>query len=320
MNSSKDNSIGGFFELELDQGNHYHQNAVHLNLGRNCLEYIIRSTNYKTIYVPQYTCSALFDILDHLDIKVKRYPLKDNLEVDLNFSMINGDALFMYTNYFGLKDNYILSISKRIKNLIIDNCQAFFSKPLSKVDSFYSPRKFFGVSDGAYLVTEKVYQCMLETDVSSGRLRHLTGRIEQGPQTAFDDFQLHELSLEKEGLKKMSNLTSTILQSINYEKAGDKRNINYRLLHKKLGASNMVKLDFDLSLKPMVYPFMSEKEDLRSKLIRNKVFVATYWPNILEECAIDSIEFNFAKNIIPLPVDQRYGEKEMEFIATLILE
>jgi len=82
----------------------------------------------------------------------------------------------------------------------------------------------------------------------------------------------------------------------------------------------MLKLDFDLSLIPMVYPYLSKKKDLRSKLIDNEVFVATYWPNILEACAIDSLEYNFAKNIIPLPIDQRYGKKEMESIVQLILE
>jgi hypothetical protein len=320
MNSSKHNPIGGFFELELAKGKHYYQNAINLNLGRSCLEYIIRSTNYKTIYVPQYTCSVLFDRLSTLDINVKHYPLNENLEIDLDFNLINGDVLFMYTNYFGLKDNYIISISKSIKNLIIDNCQGFFSKPIENVDSFYSPRKFFGVPDGAYLVTKKKYVGILEKDASSDRLKHLMERIEHGPQKSFKNFQTHELELNKEGLKEMSILTSAILQSIDYEKAAERRNKNYRILHKKLSDSNFLKLSFDLNLIPMVYPYLSKKENLRSKLIDNEIFVATYWPNVLEECGIGSLEYNFAKNIIPLPIDQRYGKKEMEFIAQLILE
>lgn len=320
MNLSKRNPTGGFFELELSKGQHYHKDAVNLNLGRSCLEYIVRSAKYKTIYVPHYTCSVLFDRLSTLNIVVKRYPLSESLEIDLDFGQVNEDTLFMYTNYFGLKDNYISSISKKIKNLIIDNCQAFYSKPIKNVDSFYSPRKFFGVPDGAYLITEKKYTKILERDVSSDRLKHLTGRIEEGPQRSFEKFQNHEVALNNEGLKSMSKLTSDLLQSINHEKAAKRRNDNYRFLHERLGGSNMLKLDFDLKLIPMVYPYISNKEGLRAKLIDNEVFVATYWPNVLKECSIDSLEYNFAKNIIPLPIDQRYGESEMKHIAQLILE
>ncbi|QQX76801.1 MULTISPECIES: hypothetical protein [Aequorivita] len=320
MNSSKRNPIGGFFELELSKVKHYHIDAVNLNLGRSCLEYIVRSTKYKTIYVPHYTCSVLFDRLATLDIIVERYHLNERLEIDLNLKQIKGDTLFMYTNYFGLKDKYIAAISEMIKNLIIDNCQAFFSKPIENVNSFYSPRKFFGVPDGAYLVTEKIYTKVLKRDVSSDRLKHLTERIEYGPQKAFKNFQNHEVDLNNEGLKAMSKLTSGMLQSINYEKAAKIRNDNYRFLHEKLGASNNLKLDFELNLSPMVYPYVSNKEYLRAKLIDNEVFVATYWPNVFKDCSIDSLEYNFAKNILPLPIDQRYGKKEMEFIAQLILE
>lgn len=320
MNLFKGNPIGGFFELELGKGEHYHKNTVNLNLGRSCLEYIVRSTNYKTIYVPKYTCSVIFDRLATLDIDVKHYALNESLEIEFDFEEIKDDALFMYTNYFGLKDNYIVSISKNIKNLIIDNCQAFFSKPLENVDSFYSPRKFFGVPDGAYLVTEKKYPSILERDVSLDRLKHLSGRIEYGPEKAYKSFQTHELKLNNEGLKAMSNLTNDMLKSINYENSAERRNENYMLLHERLGDSNMLNLDFDLNLSPMVYPFISSRENLRTKLIDNEVFVATYWPNVLAECSMGSLEYNFAKNIIPLPIDQRYGESEMEHIAQLILE
>ena len=32
-------SIGGYFELELPQGEEYHKNAIRLNTGRNAFEY-----------------------------------------------------------------------------------------------------------------------------------------------------------------------------------------------------------------------------------------------------------------------------------------
>ena len=50
------------------------------------------------------------------------------------------------------------------KNLIIDNAQAFFAKPLLGIDTFYSPRKFVGVSDGGILATKKILEGVLKNE------------------------------------------------------------------------------------------------------------------------------------------------------------
>jgi len=47
--------------------------------------------------------------------------------------------------------------------------------------------------------------------------------------------------------------------------------------------------------------------------------VATYWPNVFNWCENKTLEFDLAKNILPLPIDQRYGSEEMERIVELII-
>ena len=69
---------------------------------------------------------------------------------------------------------------------------------------------------------------------------------------------------------------------------------------------------------PMVYPFMTDDESLRDQLIKNKVFVARYWPNVLEWCQEKDLEYKLANRIIPLPIDQRYGEMEMNYIVEIL--
>lgn len=44
--------IGGYFELELPTFPEYHCEAIALNSGRFCLEYILRCRNYNKIYIP----------------------------------------------------------------------------------------------------------------------------------------------------------------------------------------------------------------------------------------------------------------------------
>ena len=37
--------IGGYFELELRGGEHYHKDAIRLNTARNCFEYVEKWVN-----------------------------------------------------------------------------------------------------------------------------------------------------------------------------------------------------------------------------------------------------------------------------------
>ena len=68
----------------------------------------------------------------------------------------NNDEFILWTNYYGnARDNEIKNVSEKYPNLIIDNCHAFFSKPIEGKFNCYSTRKFFGVSDGGYLVKLK---------------------------------------------------------------------------------------------------------------------------------------------------------------------
>ena len=69
----------------------------------------------------------------------------------------------------------------------------------------------------------------------------------------------------------------------------------------------------------MIFPYTSEAgQELRRKLIENKVFVAKYWPNVDEWAGGNSVETWMANHILPLPIDQRYGREDMKKIINLI--
>lgn len=69
----------------------------------------------------------------------------------------------------------------------------------------------------------------------------------------------------------------------------------------------------------MVYPFLpKEDKDIRNRLIKNRIYVARYWQNVLSWCNPQDIETKLAKNLIPIPIDQRYGEQEMNCIVEII--
>ena len=311
-------AIGGYFSLELPQREEYHKNAIRLNTGRNCLEYILRVRGYKKVHVPFYTCEAVMEPINKLGIPYEFYHIDIHFEIKDRFALKEGEAL-LYTNYFGLKQRYVEHLAEKVgSRLIVDNTQAFYAKPVAGIDTFYTCRKFFGVPDGAYLYCDKELDEEIEQDYSYDRVAHLVKRIDLSAEEGFKDFRRVDDGLDNQPIRKMSKLTQRMMQGIDYEAAAKCRRANFQLLHNAFGKVNNLELRLEDDAVPMVYPYLVPVEGLREKLIENKIFVARYWPNVLEWTKPDDIDYQLAYQMQPLPIDQRNGIEQMERIFKLI--
>ncbi len=310
-------AIGGYFELELNKQGEYHQDAIRLNTGRNALEYIILANSYKKIYIPYFTCGVLLQPLNKNNIIYEFYHIDENLEPVFDFSKIKDEA-FLYTNYFGLKDNYILNLSGKCKNLIIDNAQAFYAPPIKGINTFYSPRKFFGVPDGAYLFTDNTLKTTLKKDQSYQRFQHLLQRIDESAEQGYNNFIKNETLLNDLPVMQMSDLTKMILKAIDYKTVASKRINNFEYLEKHLKGINKITFKLNKGQVPMVYPFLTDDLALRDKLIKHKIYTSRYWDEVNTIVAKNSHEYKFANKLIHLPVDQRYDEADLSKIIEII--
>ena len=310
--------IGGYFSLELPKGEEYHKDAIRLNTGRNCLEYILKARGYKKVYLPYYTCEVVLEPFEKLGVPYEFYHIDINFEIRDRFTLKANEAL-LYVNYYGLKQRYVEQLAEKTGDrLIVDNTQAFYAKPIAGVDTFYTCRKFFGVPDGAYLYTDKKLDEDLELDLSFERMASLTKRIDLGAEAGYADFRETSQNLVGQPIKYMSKLTQRLMQGLDYTGIAKQRRDNYIQLYSALGTSNTLNLPLEDDAVPMVYPYLAPVKGLREKLIENKVFVARYWPNVLEWSTKDDIEYLLAYQMQPLPIDQRYGEEDMNRIITLI--
>lgn len=311
--------IGGYFELELRSGEHYHQGALCLNSARSCFEYVLRARGYKKVYLPYYTCEIMVQPCRLLQVDYEFYHIDRNLEPVVLPELGESEA-FLYTNYFGLKQQCVERLAQHYgSRLIVDNAQAFFASALQGIDTFYSPRKFLGVPDGGYLYCDASLDMELPQSVSYERMSHLLKRVDLGAEAAYGDFKMHDESLSQQPVMKMSVLTEKILESIDYQLVKEKRCRNYRYLDEALGKDNGLTLELSEEAVPMVYPFLPLDADLKKKLIDNKIFVATYWPKVLDWCTEQDWEYKLAQQACFLPVDQRYGKEEMKRIVDIIL-
>lgn len=311
-------AIGGYFSLELPLYEEYHKNAIRLNTGRNCLEYILRARKYSKVYIPYYTCEVVLEPFKKLNILYEFYHINLDFELSENVNIEEGEAL-LYTNYYGLKQRYVEELSEKYGDrLIVDNTQAFFAKPIGGIDTFYTCRKFFGVPDGAYLYTDAQFDDDLEQEVSYERMAHLLKRIDLSAEEGFTDFRKADDSLDNQPICKMSRLTERMMKSIDYTAVKERRRENFKLLHEALESSNQIEVKLDDEAVPMVYPYMTDKAGLREHLIKNKVFVAKYWPNVLEWTEGKSTEYHLVQNLLPLPIDHRYERPAMNKIIEII--
>ena len=309
-------AIGGYFSLELQKKQPYHgeENFVSLNTARNCLEYLLEANDYKLVYIPYFTCDVILEPFKKLNIDFKFYSIDNNLEPIFDFNSLGKAEAFLYTNYFGIKDNYVNKLSSYGINLIIDNAQSFFSKPFKRVDTFYSARKFLGVSDGAYLFTDKRLNLELKQDQSYNRMKHLLKRIDASAEEGYAAFSENDRSLVGQPIKKMSKLTELILNSVNYETVKSKRLANFRFLHDNLKNSNQLAFDLSENQIPMVYPYWTNDLTLKKRLQENRIFSATYWPNVKEWCNPETLEYRLMDEVVYLAIDQRYNIKIMKEI------
>lgn len=301
-------AIGGYFELELRKGEHYHKDALRLNTARNCFEYILRARGYKKVYMPYYTCEVMFQPLNKLEIEYTFYHIDERFEI-CDLPILNEGEALLYTNYFALKQKYVESLIHIYgSKLIVDNAQAFYAPRINGIDTFYSARKFFGVPDGAYLYTDCYLDEELEQDMSLGRVAHLIKRIECGAEIGYNDFREAEDSLDNQSIKKMSKITEAILQSIDYETIACRRRENYLFLEKHLAMQNGLNLNMTPDDVPMAYPYYTNDLSLRSNLVSNRIYVPVYWESIADMCSFIDLELHFADHIIPLPIDQRISD------------
>lgn len=314
--------IGGYFEWEFpaNDGSFLHSDGVLLNSGRHSLEYILKSLGtINRLWIPYYTCDVVLQPIERLGIPYSFYHINKDFVLAEEIVLEDGEYL-IYTNYFGMMDEYCKEMANCYGNqLILDYAQAFFAPHITGVNTFYSPRKFVGIPDGGIAYTNNPFSLELPKDYSYDKCAHLLKRHDLAPMDGYNDFResSHKISLSP--LSCMSTLTYNMMSSLDYESIKERRISNFAFLHAYLADTNELQIPLLKSFAcPMVYPYYTKDIGLRKKLIDNQVFVATYWPNVQEWCKAGDLEYELCKNIIPLPIDQRYGEEDMKRIIEII--
>lgn len=309
--------IGGYIDFERYRLPMLYDEGIKLNSGRNCLAYIIKANNIKSICIPYYICDCIIDTCRKYGVTIKYYHVGIDFK-PVEIQQCNDDWVYI-VNYFGqISHEEMIQFSKRYNNIIVDNAQAYFNSPVKNTETIYTCRKFFGVPDGGVLFSNRKLKEKLVVDESFQHMVHLVGRFERTASEFYNEMKDNNQRFANEDIKQMSKLTENLLHSIDYEDVRRRRDTNYLYLSSKLNNINLIKPKETAG--PFAYPLMvTNAEKMRKELINHNVYIPILWPNVKNETDANRIEFKLANNILPLPCDQRYELCDMELVSQMVL-
>lgn len=310
---------GGYLPFEFKNGNEYYQGkeVVALNCARNAIVYAVRDAQYDRIWIPFYMCESVRQTLERYGIRYAVYHMNEKLE-PIDVCMDLSDCI-LYPHFFGIfTQEKIDAVIERYQQVILDNTQAFFAKPDDRVYNVYSCRKFFGVSDGAYVVKKGIKHIAYPKDYSGDRMIHLFKSIEKGTNAAYKDSLRAEEMLSEAPVMEMSVLTHKILQSTDYEGAVKRRRENFLTVNEKMKEWGIMDIQLPEENVPMVYPFFCRHKDARRILIDNKIYIPQWWKYLLDYPEINEVERELSDYLLPLPIDQRYDREDILRMLSII--
>jgi hypothetical protein len=352
--------IGGFFELEpagsdlARQDGLYHANALALSTGRACIGYILdqpfESKKPMRCYVPSYSCDAVYEPFLERDISLEYYSITEQFELQHEINLKSDEYLF-YINFFGIKHQYTEQLIERYGDqLIIDSTHSFFHKGYPRNWSFTSARKYFGVADGAFVLgfsdeahdRRALGDRSLENshlprfdnpDLSPNKLR-ADGEFAK----AYSAYQAYEKRLNADVLR-ISKVSEAMLKDIDYDAVTSLRQANFQYYHKELAAYNQIQFDQKTiqelegnELKEhtaFCYPFLPKTRIEKTLLHQEQFFIPALWADVLNRPNDDvtgkvigneSTESKLCHDLLPLPIDHRYTQQDLEPLVRFIKE
>ena len=303
--------IGGYFGLDEFSGTPYYSDLVAVNSGRNALLYILRARKVKKLFIPDYLCDSVSKMCEREHIDYDRYRVSHDFMPEYDQPLHEGEYIYIVNYYGQITEDKAIRLQHRYQNMILDNVQAFFQKPVQGMDTVYSCRKFFGVPDGGYVATDAKITEVLPIDLSHDRMRHILGRFEQAASDYYLDFVRNEENFYDMKLLSMSRITQNILKAIDYNAIKSRREDNYAYLEFRLRMSNCLLLSTPVG--PYAYPYYSKNAPrVRKEMAKRGIYIATLWPEAIN---FGGAAAEYSNCILPLPCDQRYSLASMEYLV-----
>lgn len=340
--------LGSNFELDISSLHNVEDNifeylkpyfTFYTDSGRSAIRVLKKVIKPGVVLLPCYICDSIIQSFGET-FSVVFYKIDEDFSVDredFERKLKDEVSVVYIMHYFGqLQDKGFLEYIKESKSqygftVIEDTTHSIFTK--SKTIGDYcicSLRKWFPIMDGGVLYSDEELPGIL-----------MEGVLPKNPSIKLEAMILKKLyiegKLDNNGLYRrifeeeedklifqqtvfqISLLSKCLLKYFSVGELIRRRKENYRELQKEIS-----KLGVELVLRgnefvPLSCPiYIGNRDDFRNYLIKNNVFCAIHWP--LEGTVLEGDEkaMQMSGHIISLPIDQRYGREQMQYLINVV--
>lgn len=309
----------------------------------------------KRCLLPAYLCDSVFLPFRHRGWELIFYTVDRGLmsygEELFHLALEHDPGMVLIHPYYGTDTCrelrvHLKALRKSGIYVMEDVTQSYYLEGVGKDVDFVvgSLRKWYAIPDGGFVAADiPLAETELETEETSAkeRLSLLTAKWSYLNDEAFLKATEEERQAEKTaylgknraleealdnycGIRRMSDISLSILSETDEAAAARKRAENYEYLYEKIIKMKRVRpiLQKQGGEAPLYFPiYTREREALQSFLRDRDIYAPVLWP--LGEENRDAILGNedyIYRHMLALPIDQRYGIGEMEQIGMALAD
>ena len=315
--------------------------AIFYDSGRSAIREFVRMLKEDcVILLPEYICESVIRCFPR--DRIQFYRIQQDFTIDLKDvrkKMIRQGGVFFLMQYFGkLQPEDTISEVERLAEqndyiILEDTTHSIFSAAQTIGDYMVcSLRKWMPLSQGGVLYTAYnrigLPDAMIKKSIDNRRsegfvLKSLFLNGEGDYNADYRRiFEECEKSLDQQTESYfLSDFNRFVAGCIDVKQLVDQRKVNARRLRALLGTAFPFLMDYGDDECPLGIPLrVPERDRFRQYLMENHIYCAVHWPfdGICSEVRINAVRN--ARELITLPIDQRYSEEHMKYLADVILK
>lgn len=321
--------------------------------GRDAIEYAVQEigknldAEKRICLLPVYTCDSVVMPFEKNGWKVSYYPLNEKLEIDTEKIKELVEELhpciFLSHTYFGVDSlNELRNLMKEYRNrkdffYIEDVTQSLYILPDIVMQADYvvgSLRKWYPVSDGGFCICEKKdvfvenYDTFdefstLKQEAQELKREYLYGEFINKKEFLETNNFSEDLLYKKKSICRISETSLKKLGCEDYKYDKRQRNRNMKFLYEKIRGMNEVKclVNYKGEESPLYFPIIvRNRREIQDRLRANDIYAPILWPVYMDEKKINADIRKVYDNMLALPCDSRYDERDMERITRILKE
>lgn len=314
---------------------------VYLDSGRSAIRVLALRLKKGRVLLPSYICRSVVDSFGQ-DFEIEYYLVDECLQIDresLREKMDDTVTVVYVMHYFGILQKgeileYLAKEREKRGFLILEDTTHSLLTAAETVGDYQicSLRKWFPIPDGGVLYgqhTGEISSRGLLERASSGKvteamiLKHLCLRLSVECNSLYRRiFAEQEDAMDtQQDICRMSEVSELLLKYMDLEGIAKARRDNWNTLIERLDHT-MIQPIYQMPAEHFV-PFalpviVKDRDRFRHYLMEHQIYCAVHWPMETEHQKRIPVNCTLERNILSLPIDQRYTREQMNYLAEAI--